>query len=217
MLWGWAHRCSSFKTLNVIAGAGQCVHCNLSLSSNLSANAPSHPLSSCSSSSFTSSCSTSLPSVLLSSLSRSPRPSFFFLLFFFLPPLTSPFLSPAARGADRRWLSLISFAPPSGSLTHSIHTEGWGGGEWRSWWNPAPSVNTPLLSWQSANIWAHESLNYYSVWDCMWHPLSIYIWAPKHVFLPSLLMNHFDIMWDVLRACLTVEITGSILVRQNNS
>ena len=91
MLWGRAHRCSSFKALNVIAGAGQCVHCNLSLSSNLSANAPSHPLSSCSSSSFTSSCSTSLPSVLLSSLSRSPRPSFFFS-----PPpplLTSPFLS----------------------------------------------------------------------------------------------------------------------------
>ena len=85
MLWGWAHRCSSFKTLNVIAGAGQCVHCNLSLSSNLSANAPSHPLSSCSSSSFTSSCSTSLPSVLLSSLSRSPRPSVFFLFFFFSP------------------------------------------------------------------------------------------------------------------------------------
>lgn len=99
MLWGRAHRSSSFKALNVIAGARLCVHCNLSLSSNLSANAPSHPLSSCSSSSFTSSCSTSLPSVLLSSLSRSPRPSFFFFL-------TSPFLSPRhveSTGGD--WVS----------------------------------------------------------------------------------------------------------------
>lgn len=78
-------------------------------------------------------------------------------------------------------------------------------------------MNTPLLSWQSANIWAHESLNYNSVRDCMWHPLNIYIWAPKHLFLPSLQMNHFDVMWDVLRARLTVEITGSIPVRQNNS
>lgn len=100
MLWGWAHRCSSFKTLNVIAGAGQCVHCNLSLSSNLSANAPSHPLSSCSSSSFTSSCSTSLPSVLLSSLSRSPRPSVFFLFCFFSPP--SHLAVPLPRGTWSR-------------------------------------------------------------------------------------------------------------------
>lgn len=194
----------------------KCVHCNLSLSSNLSANAPSHPLSSCSSSSFTSSCSTSLPSVLLSSLSRSPRPSFFFLSH---PPTSHLAIPlPAARGVDRRWLSLISFAPPSGSLTHSIHTEGWGGGKWRSWWNPQRSAWTHLSflgSQQTSGLMSHWIITVCGiVCDTLW----IFIYGhPKHVFLPSLLMNHFDVMWDVLRARLTVEITGSIPVRQNNS
>lgn len=36
------------------------------------------------------------------------------------------------------------------------------------------SVWTHLsLSWKSANICAHESLNYYSMWECMWIPFSM--------------------------------------------
>lgn len=42
----------------------------------------------------------------------------------------------------------------------------------RSWGEASRELMklTPLLSWQSANIWAHESLNDYSVWECMWIP-----------------------------------------------
>lgn len=145
----------------------KCVHCNLSLSSNLSANAPSHPLSSCSSSSFTSSCSTSLPSVLLSSLSRSPRPSFFFLS----PP--PPHLSPRHSSPRGTWSrpavteSHLVCSPLRLPDTQHPHR----GLRWRQveeLMKPsALCMNTPLLSWQSANIWAHESLNYNSVRDCM--------------------------------------------------
>lgn len=136
-----------------------------------------------------------LPLLLLPSLSPSPRP-------LFSPAHLAPPL-PAAHGVDRQCLSLISFAPPSGFLTHSIHI-GAEGRQKASWWNPPPCVNTPLLSWQSANICAHESLNYYvrvnvhaSAFECV----SVSTRACVSICVFLLLINHLDIMWELELDC----------------
>lgn len=147
---------------------GECAHCNLSLSSNLWTP-----------------CLTCCPLPLF----LSPRPAVPFSSLYHhctsSPPSTP---SPFALS-----LSLSHFIPALPQCTWSQPAASWS----HLTCSPLRLSDTQHLHDETGRspFLAHESLNYYSVWECMWAPLQ-YLRALKHVFL--------SVFWDST----TVETTG---------
>lgn len=173
------------------------MHCNLSLNSNLS----ERPVSPCLLFFFYS----PYPAVLLSSLFQHfassspvftltvPSPFIFPLSpYSSAPPTTAT--TATTHGVNQQHLSLISFAPPSGFLTHSIHI-GAEGRQVGSWWNSHLSFLGSQLTSGPMNHWMITVCG-----NVCGSLLSMYIRALKHafLFLSHFPINHLDVMCGVL-------------------